>query len=110
MKKEIRLTVSKKFDGISIESFLTSEEIGASLSLSDLKTALFADIEAPLVKAISDFMGSPGFLMTKKGFADSLGLAVNAILKDEISESLDRIIHEMKQSTKSVAALKQSAD
>ena len=110
LKKETRLTVSKKYKNVSIESFITSEEIGASISLSDLQASLFSDMKEPLVRALCEYVGRPTFIMTKKGLNNALTDAIDNVLDNEIAEVFERILTEMKNATVSVAALRHSSE
>lgn len=70
-----KIITSRKWHNPEIETFITTAEVGASISLDDFIEAVVADI------------GNPTMLLTK------------AALKAKLEEASARVLHEMKLAT-----------
>jgi hypothetical protein len=74
-----KLIVSRKWHQPQIETFLSNEEVGASMELTDF------------IQALSEHIGNPTLLITKGALAQKLQQASDAVL-DEIRRATIHIV------------------
>ena len=103
---EKRVSVIRKLRNAKIESFLSTDEIGANMSLGDFQTALSIESLDSLALALSEEIGNPTFILTKKSLYEAIKAAGEVVYLDQINLASDRVIGIMKDSTVSVAGLK----